>query len=97
MAIIEANSSNFTELTSTGEVLVQFHAAWCGPCKMLTPILEQFSEEHEGITIVRIDVENERDLALDNGVRGIPFLKLMKNGNIIGEQTGFVPKQKIED
>jgi thioredoxin 1 len=95
--MIEANASNFTELTSSGDVLVQFHAAWCGPCKMLSPVLKEIAEENESIKIVRVDVESERDLAIEHGVMGIPTLSLMRNGKLISEKNGFMPKETIEN
>ena len=95
--VIEANATNFNEAIQGRDVLVQFHASWCGPCKMLTPVLKEIAEENESLKVVRIDVEAERDLAIEEGIMGIPVLRLYRDGKLISDKTGFMPKALVYD
>jgi thioredoxin 1 len=77
-------------------VLVDFWAEWCGPCRMVAPILEELSEEFAGqIKIVKLDVESNPEVAQSYNIRGIPALLLFKNGEVAGQQIGAQPKQKL--
>jgi thioredoxin 1 len=77
-------------------VLVDFWAEWCGPCRMLAPVLEELSEEFEGkIKIVKLDVEESQGVAGAYHIRGIPALLLFRGGEVIGQQIGAQPKQKL--
>lgn len=90
-------SAEFNELKNNGIVLVDFFATWCGPCKMLAPVLEELSTAYEGkATIVKVDVDQENDLAAQYGVMSIPTLVLFKNGEIVKQVTGFQPKPQLE-
>ena len=95
--VIEANATNFNEAIQGRDVLVQFHAVWCGPCKMLTPVLKEIAEENEGLKIVRVDVGEDRDLAIEQGVMGVPVMRLYRDGEVISDKTGFMPKALIYD
>lgn len=78
-------------------VLVDFWAEWCGPCKMVAPILEELSEEFAGkIKIVKLDVESNPATAQLYGIRGIPALLLFKNGEVAGQKIGALPKQQLK-
>jgi thioredoxin 1 len=77
-------------------VLVDFWAEWCGPCRMVAPILEELSEEFAGqLKVVKLDVEANPQVAQSYNIRGIPALLLFKNGEVAGQQIGALPKQKL--
>lgn len=80
MNIIEVTTANFEEITKKGNVLLDFWAPWCGPCRMLSPVLEQLAKEDETITIGKINVDEQGELAEKFGVRSIPTLVVYKNG-----------------
>ena len=71
---------NFKDLIKEGNVLVDFYAEWCGPCRMLGPILEEVSNENKDITIIKVNVDNFEDLAREYGIMSIPTVILFKNG-----------------
>jgi putative thioredoxin len=79
-------------------VLVDFWAEWCGPCKMIGPILEKLAEENrDNWELVKIDTDNNQQIAMQYGIRGIPNVKLFKNGKVINEFTGALPETAIKD
>ena len=89
--------SSFKKLvTSDIPVLVDFHAVWCGPCKMLAPVLKEVKDElGDNVKIVKIDVDQNQNLANRYQVRGVPTMMLFKNGEIVWRQSGLVPKEQI--
>jgi thioredoxin 1 len=100
---IEVTDANFEEivLKSDKPVMVDFWAAWCGPCRMVGPIMEELSKEYEGkATIVKVDVDANQQYAAKYGVRNIPTVLVFKDGNQVEKQVGVAPKatyaQKIE-
>ncbi|MBR2283713.1 MAG: thioredoxin [Ruminococcus sp.] len=97
MAVITANSDNFEAevLNSDKPVIVDFNAAWCGPCKMLGPVIEELSDEREDIKFVSVDIDEEDILAEDHDVSSIPCLVAFKDGKEIGRSIGIVPKSEI--
>lgn len=95
MNIIYGNEENFNELISNGEVLVDFFANWCGPCKMLGAILEELSTERSSVKIVKINVDENPNLARQFGVMSIPTMYLFKNGKEIAKKNGFMPKEEL--
>ena len=97
MAIHYINKNNFEQevMNSKETVLVDFFATWCGPCKMLSPTLEQIAQEHPEIKICKIDVDQEPELAARYGVMSIPTLMVVKNGCITEQALGAQPKQAI--
>jgi thioredoxin 1 len=83
-------------ISATLPVLVDFTAVWCGPCKMLAPIVEQLAQEWEGkIKIVKLDVDENADLAMQYQVMGVPTLILFSNGQPLERMSGYQPKQRI--
>ena len=89
-------SSFNTIIKSSTPVLIDFHADWCGPCKMLAPILKQVKEElEEAIKIVKIDVDKNQPIAAKYQVRGVPTMLLFKNGKLLWRQSGMLQKNEI--
>lgn len=86
----------FDEITKTGTVLVDFFATWCGPCKMLSPIVEELSEEMKDVTFVKIDVDEAPRIAARYEIYSIPTLILFKKGVPAKKQVGFIPKPRLE-
>ena len=97
MSILHITKDNFEELVlkSDKKVLLDFWATWCGPCKMIAPIVEEIAEENEQIVVGKIDVDEETPLAIQFGVTSIPTLVLMENGQKIDQLIGYRPKADI--
>ena len=92
--IIHVNNINeFNEKLATGRVLVDFYATWCGPCKMLAPILEEVDERGEAgdLLIVKVDVDEASDIAMKFGIQSIPTLILFENGKAVKNALGYMP------
>ena len=85
----------FDELTKTGTVLVDFFATWCGPCRMLAPVLEELEQE-TGVTIAKVDVDESGELARKFGIMSIPTLILFKDGQAVKKAVGFQDKQSLK-
>ena len=82
-------------LENSGVSLVDFYASWCGPCKMLSPIIEEIAEERSDIAVGKINIDESVDLASQYGVVSIPTLIVFKDGKEIKRQVGFMPKDDI--
>ncbi len=91
------NAAEFDSTTKKGVVLVDFAAEWCGPCKMLAPVIEQLSKELEGkVKIITVDVDAEQELAQRYNVMSIPTILLFKDGAVVGQVVGFQSKAMLE-
>lgn len=97
MAVIYASASDFEAKTQEGTVLLDFYADWCAPCRMLGPVLEQIAEENDDIKVVKVNVDENQQLAQDFGVRGIPALFVLKDGKNVANRAGFMPKDALVD
>ncbi len=98
MSEITLTTENFKEevLDKKGIILVDFWADWCGPCKMLSPLLKEIAEEYEGkVTIGKVNVDQNMDLAMGYRVVSIPMLILFKDGAPVAKSVGYVPKEDI--
>ena len=87
----------FKNLISNDLVLVDFNATWCGPCRQLKPILENFSKKHKEIMVVSVDVDSFPSLAKEYGVMSIPNLKLIKENKVIREKVGYMDSAELEE
>ena len=96
MRIIETVKEFDEVINTNNKVLVDFYADWCGPCRMLAPVLEEISNENI-IKIVKVNVDNHEDIARRYGVMSIPTLVLFENGNEQKRNTGFIPREAVED
>ena len=93
MSVIHGNEKDFENLINKDLVLVDFFATWCGPCKMLGPVLESL----ESINVVKIDVDECPDLARKYGIMSVPTLMIFSNGELKNKQSGFMPKEALEE
>lgn len=89
------DSAEFNNETAKGKVLVDFFATWCGPCKMLSPILEKVASEHEDLTILKVDVDEVGDVAAKYGIRSIPTLILFEDGKAVDMKLGYMPEESV--
>lgn len=99
MSVLSVGKINFNEqvLTSHLPVLVDFWAPWCGPCRMLSPIVDQVAEEQQGrAKVVKINIDEEPELAQQFGVVSIPTLLVFKNGQLANRSVGVKPKHAVE-
>lgn len=95
MLIHLENAAQFQDIIEKGTVLVDFYADWCGPCRMLGPVLEQIEKERPDVTILKIDVDTFGALAQQFSVHSIPTMKLLKNGVPVGTKVGYVAKEPL--
>lgn len=90
------NKAEFEQITKEGVVLVDFFATWCGPCKMLSPVLEELAEDVKGkAEIVKVDVDQEGDLAMRFGIMSVPTMIIFKDGEAVKQIMGYQPKQQL--
>lgn len=82
-------------LDSSVPVIVDFYADWCGPCKMIAPVMEEIAKENLGLKVCKVNVDEEGDLAMQYGVMSIPTIIVFKNGQIVNQQVGFRNKEAI--
>ncbi len=97
---VEGTDFNFKEevLNADVPVLVDFWAPWCGPCKIVAPVLEEIAQEYQGkLKVVKLNTDENEDVAMRYGIRSIPTLGIFKNGQVVDGLIGAVPKQKIEN
>ena len=97
MNIIKVSDENFEQevLNSNIPVLVDFYADWCGPCKMLSPIVDEVAKENEDIKVVKVNVDESQNTAIKYQVMSIPTLVVIKNGNEVNRSVGLIDKQEV--
>jgi len=95
MAVINVTEENFKDETSKGLVLVDFYADWCGPCKMLLPVLDELASEVNDAKIVKVNIDDSKALVEQFKVSSVPNLTLLKDGEVVYQDVGFKPKEML--
>ncbi len=97
MEIMHVTENDFQEkvLNAAVPVIVDFWASWCGPCKMLAPVLETIAAERDDVAVAKVDVDENMNLATTYGISSIPNVVLFKNGQPVAQSVGFVPKDAL--
>ncbi len=96
MSVISINKNNFESVKNSDKpVLLDFYADWCGPCRMVSPIVDEIAKENPQYVVGKINVDDEPELAQAFGVASIPMLVVMKNGKIVNQSAGARPKPQI--
>ena len=96
MSVISVNKENFEQIKNSDKtVLLDFYADWCGPCRMVSPIVDEIANENPQYTVGKINVDEQSELAAAFGVSSIPMLVVMKDGKIINQNIGAMPKARI--
>ena len=90
------NSQEFDNTIESGVVVVDFFATWCGPCKMLSPVIDELSGELENVNFVKVDIDQSMDLAQKFNIVSVPTLKVFKNGEEVDTLMGFMPKEVLK-
>ncbi len=94
----EINAEAYSEIVnSSNPVVIDFHATWCGPCKVLSPILEELDDEIEGVEFVKLDVDQHPQIAGQNQVMGVPTVVILKDGEVKDRFVGVQPKEVIKE
>lgn len=96
MSVLSVNKNNFNSVKKSDKpVLIDFYADWCGPCRMVSPLVDEIAEENPQYLVGKINVDHEPELAQAFGVTSIPMLVVMKNGKIVHKSVGAIPKSQI--
>jgi thioredoxin 1 len=95
--ITELNEINYKKFTESGLVLIDIKTDWCGPCKMISPLVDEISSDYhdKGLSVGKLDADSNREIVTELGIRNIPTILLYKNGEIVDKSTGAVTKQKL--
>ncbi len=95
---VELTNENFDATIAEGVTLVDFWAPWCGPCRMIAPVIEELAEDFEGkATIAKVNTDEEQDIAVKFGIRSIPTILFFKNGEVVDQMIGAASKDAFAD
>ena len=95
---VELTAADFDANVAEGVTMVDFWAPWCGPCRMIAPVVEELAEAFEGkATIAKVNTDEEQDIAIKYGIRSIPTIMFFKNGEMVDQMVGAASKQAFED
>ena len=97
MAVVEISDKNIDEVIKEGKVLVDCYATWCGPCRMLAPIVDKVSEEISDIKFYKLDVDNNPETSIKYGIMSIPTLLIFENGELKNQVVGFKDKNELTE
>ena len=95
MEVVALTKENFDAEVAQGKALIDFWASWCGPCRILSPVVDEIAEENDGFKVCKVDVDDQPELAQRFGVMSIPTLVVMKDGAAVSTSVGVRPKEEI--
>lgn len=96
--MIDYQGQNYTDVVGQqGLVVVQYFATWCGPCKMLKPVLESIASELSDVKFYRVDIDLYRNQAIEAGIKSVPTVVLYKDGEEVDRQSGYQPKERVQN
>jgi thioredoxin 1 len=95
--IKELDKENFNDEVKENLVLVDFYATWCGPCRMMHPVIEDIANDNPDLKILKVDVDKQENVARSYGIMSIPTIILFKDGNVVEKNIGFTPKEILEN
>lgn len=97
MEVLEINENEFDEKVKNNKVLVDCYAPWCGPCRALSPIIDEIAKENESVTFYKLNVDNAENVARKFGIMSIPTILIFENGELKNKTVGFKGKEQIEE
>ncbi|KAB7706701.1 thioredoxin [Bacillus aerolatus] len=96
--VVTVNEANFGEVTAANEVaVIKFGAPWCGPCKMIAPVLDNLSESMDNVVFGDVDIDESSDLAQQFNIMSVPTILIFKNGSVAKQSMGFSPEEKLKN